>query len=416
MATNDHKDTFFDRLKHSWDVFKNGTPETTYSDSNFTYSYQPDRKRYMFTNERTITSAIYTRIAIDVASIPIKHARVDQNGRYLEEINSGLNFCLNVSANPNQRGDELITDIVLSMFDEGSVAVFPVEANINPTNTSSFTVEALEVGKILEYGTDKIKVKFFDYTRNEYVERVVPKKMTAIITNPFYSVMNEPNSTLKRLIKKLSILDQLDERNAGGKLDLIIQLPYSLKNDTKKAEADLRLKSIEEQLSNSKHGIAYTDGTERITQLNRPVDNNLLPQIEYLTKLLYNQLGVTQEVFDGTANEQQMVNYYNRTIAPILDVITKEFKRKFLTKTAMTQGQTIMYIRDPFKLMTAEELAEIADKFTRNEIMVSNEIRSLVGLEPRPEPAANELRNKNLRQPDGTGTPPSPEPVPDENL
>lgn len=392
--------TFGGRLKHAWNAFLGrdapwGNPQL-YSGS----STNPQHNRLHFGAERSIVNAIYTRIAIDVASTSIRHVRLDENGRYMEDIYDGLNECLTVEANKDQTGRAFIQDIVVSMFDEGVVAVVPIDTSVDPRSSNSYEIHSMRTGKIHEWLPDYVRVELYNDRTGKKEEIAVPKKMCAIIENPFYSVMNEPNSTMQRLIRKLALMDSIDEQTANGKIDLIIQLPYILKSPAKKAEADRRRLEIEQQLEGSKYGIAYTDGTERVTQLNRSLENNLVKQVEYLTEQLFNQLGLTMEVFNGTANEATMLNYNNRTIEPILSAITDEFFRKFLTKTARTQGQSIKFFKEPFKLTPVANLAEIADKFTRNEIMSSNEIRSIVGMKPSDDPAADELRNKNLNQSD----------------
>jgi hypothetical protein len=337
---------------------------------------------------------------MDVAAVKIQHCKLDENDRFVETIASGLNECLTVEANIDQTGRALIHDAVVSMFDEGVVALVPVDTTLDPKVTGSFDVNSLRTGKIVQWYPNHVKVRVYNEKKGEKEEIVLPKKMVAIVENPFYSVMNEPNSTLQRLIRKLSLLDVVDEQMSSGKLDLIIQLPYTIKSDTRRAQAEDKRKDIEMQLSSSKYGVAYVDAAEKITQLNRPVENNLMKQIEYLTSMLYSQLGITQSILDGTADEKTMLNYYDRTVEPIVSAIVDELKRKFLTKTARTQKQSILYFRDPFKLVPVNELAEIADKMTRNEIMTSNEIRQVIGLKPSKDPKADELRNSNLNHPD----------------
>lgn len=383
------------RLKHAWNAFMNKDPTIAYRDSGVSYYYRPDRPRFTRGNERSIATAVYNRIAMDAAAIDLRHVRLDKNERYLETIDSGLNSCLSLEANVDQTGRAFIQDIVMSMLDEGCVAVIPVETNIDPKN-GSYKIESMRTAKIIEWKPTCIKVLAYDDRTGRKEELYVPKNRTAIIENPFYAVMNEPNSTMQRLIRKLSLLDVTDEQTASGKLDLIIQLPYVVKSEARRRQAEQRRKDIEDQLSGSKYGIAYTDGTEHITQLNRSLENNLLKQIEYLTGLLFSQLGITQSILDGTADDKTMLNYYNRTIEPIMSAIADEFNRKFLTKTARSQSQTIMYFRDPFRLVPVNDMAEIADKFTRNEIMTSNEIRQLIGMKPADDPKADELRNSNI--------------------
>lgn len=389
---------FGSRLKHAWNAFLNKDP-TTSSPGSGSY-YRPDRPRFTRGNEKTIVTAVYNRIAIDVAAVSIRHVRLDENGRYTEDIASGLNECLTLNANLDQTGRALIQDAVMSMIDEGCVAIVPVDTTINPTVSGSFDISSLRTGKIVDWYPQHVKVRLYNEKTGNKEEVVLPKRSVAIIENPLYAVMNEQNSTLQRLVRKLNLLDFVDDRNSSGKLDLIIQLPYVIKTDARRKQAEDRRKDIENQLAGSKYGIAYIDGTERITQLNRPVENNLMSQIEYLTSTLYSQLGITQSVMDGSADEKTMLNYTNRTIEPILSAIVDEMKRKFLTKTARTQGQSIMFFRDPFRLVPVNDIAEIADKFTRNEILTSNEVRQIVGMKPSEDPKADELNNSNLRQPE----------------
>ena len=386
------------RFRNAWNVFFNKDPTNYYKDVGATYSYRPDRVRFSRGNERSIITSVYNRIALDCASIDIKHVQLDDNGRYLSTRDSGLNNCLTADANLDQTGRAFIQDVVASMFDEGCVAIVPVDTDRNPKDTSSYEILTMRTGKILEWSPSKVKVRVYDENTGKKEDIILPKKNVGIIENPFYSVMNEPNSTLQRLIRKLNLLDAIDEQSGSGKLDLIIQLPYVIKTDARRQQAEIRRKDIETQLSGSKYGIAYTDSTERITQLNRSVDNNLMSQIEYLTSMLYSQLGITQSVLDGTADEKTMLNYYNRTIEPIISVIVDEMKRKFLTKTAKSQNQSILFFRDPFKLVPVNDIAEIADKFTRNEIMTSNEIRQAIGMKPSNDPKADELRNSNISE------------------
>lgn len=388
--------SFMDRLQHAWNAFTNPNDIYRPSYNTYTSSYRPDRVRMTRGNERSIITAIYNRLSLDVASISIQHAKVDDNGHYVESIDSSLNQCLNVSANLDQTGKGFIQDIVLSLLDEGCVAVVPVDTDIDPRDSGSFKIGSLRTGKILEWMPKHVRVRVYNERTGQKEEIIVPKATTAIIENPFYSVMNEQNSILQRLLRKMVLLDVIDEQSGAGKLDMIIQLPYIIKTDARRQQAEQRRKDIEMQLANSKYGIAYTDGTEHVTQLNRSLDNNLLTQIEYLTSMLYSQLGVTTEVLNGTADEKTMSNYYSRTIEPIASAITDEMKRKFLTKTARSQKQSIVFYRDPFKLVPVSSIAEIADKFTRNEIMSSNEIRQIIGMKPVDDERANELRNKNL--------------------
>lgn len=391
--------TLVSRLKRGWNAFMNKDPTLSYQRSiGYGYSYRPDRPRFTRGNERSIVNSIYNRIAIDAASITIKHVRLDENGRYTETMNSTLNECLTISANIDQTGRALIQDIVMSMFDEGCVAIVPVDTDTNPEFTESYKIESLRTGKIIEWYPQHIKVELYNDRIGRKGQVVLPKSMVAIVENPLYSVINEPNSTMQRLIRKLNLLDSVDEQSSSGKLDLIIQLPYIIKTEARRQQAEQRRAEIERQLAGSKYGIAYTDGTERVTQLNRSVENNLLKQIEYLTSMLYSQLGITQSVLDGTADEKTMLNYHNRTIEPILSAIVDEMRRKFLSKTARSQKQTILFFRDPFRLVPVDNIAEIADKFTRNEIMTSNEVRQVIGMKPSDDPKADELRNKNLSQ------------------
>ena len=388
-----------DRLQHAWNAFVYN--DNTYVDPQNLgglSTYKPDRVHFSRGVERSIVTSVYNRLALDVSSIAIKHVRLDENGRFKEEVDSGLQNCLNVEANIDQTGRAFLQDVVMSMLDEGCVAIVPVDTTIDPAKSGSYEINTMRTGKILEWYPAHVRVRVYNDKRGIHEEIVLPKSAVAIIENPLYAVINEPNSTMQRLIRKLNLLDVVDEQTSSGKLDLIIQLPYVIKTDARRKQAEERRKDIEMQLSGSKYGIAYTDGTERITQLNRPAENNLMKQVEYLTSMLYSQLGLTQSIMDGSADDKTMLNYYNRTVEPILAAITDEIKRKFLTKTARSQKQTIMYFRDPFKLTPVVDLAEIADKFTRNEIMTSNEIRQIVGMKPADDPSADELRNKNLNQ------------------
>lgn len=387
------------RLKRAWNAFLNRDPPIRSSSYYYGgYSYRPYYQRLGGATDRTVVSAIYNRIAVDASSITIQHVRLDENDRFNETIDSGLNSCLNLSANIDQTGRSFVEDIVLTMLDEGVVAVVPVDTDVDPKLTDSYEIITMRVGKITEWFPDSVRVKLYNDRNGEKEEIMVLKKNAAIIENPFYSVMNEPNGTMRRLIQKLNLLDSVDEQSSSGKLDLIIQLPYVIKNEARRAQAEERRRQIEDQLSGSKYGIAYTDGTEKITQLNRSLENNLLKQIEYLTALAYSQLGITQEIMNGTADEAAMTNYYSRMIEPIVSAIVDEFKRKFLTKTARSQRQSITFYRDPFKLVPIGTVAEMADKFTRNEIMSSNEFRQVIGLKPSKDPRADELRNKNLNE------------------
>lgn len=388
-----------DRLQHAWNAFVYN--DNTYVDPQNLgglSTYKPDRVHFSRGVERSIVTSVYNRLALDVSSIAIKHVRLDENGRFKEEVDSGLQNCLNVEANIDQTGRAFLQDVVMSMLDEGCVAIVPVDTTIDPAKSGSYEINTMRTGKILEWYPAHVRVRVYNDKRGIHEELVLPKSTVAIIENPLYAVINEPNSTMQRLIRKLNLLDVVDEQTSSGKLDLIIQLPYVIKTDARRKQAEERRKDIEMQLSGSKYGIAYTDGTERITQLNRPAENNLMKQVEYLTSMLYSQLGLTQSIMDGSADDKTMLNYYNRTVEPILAAITDEIKRKFLTKTARAQKQTVMYFRDPFKLTPVVDLAEIADKFTRNEIMTSNEIRQIVGMKPAKDPSADELRNKNLNQ------------------
>lgn len=385
-----------DRLKHAWNIFKNKDPTQVNWNIGPSYGYRPDRMRYTRGNERSIVTAVYNRIAMDVAAVNLKHIRLDENDRYKETIDSGLNNCLSVEANLDQTGRAFIQDLVASMLDEGCVAAVPTDADDEPEDSGNFKVYTLRTGKILEWYPRHVKVEVYNEQEGQRQQIIIPKSTVPLIENPMYSVMNEPNSIYQRLVRKLTLLDVVDEQTSSGKLDLIIQLPYIIKTEARREQAEKRRKDIEKQLSEGKYGIAYTDGTERITQLNRPVENNLMKQIEYLTSMFFSQLGITQSILDGTADEKTMLNYYNRTIEPILSAIADEMKRKFLTPTARSQKQTIAYFRDPFKLVPVNDIAEIADKFTRNEIMTSNEIRQVIGMKPSSDPNADVLRNKNL--------------------
>lgn len=393
--------TFGDRLRHAWNAFTNRDPTYGFRGYGPSHTYRPDRPRFSRGNERSIVNAVYNRVAMDVASIDINHVRLDKDGRYLETIHSGLNECLTLEANIDQTGRALIQDAVMSMFDEGVIAIVPVDTTMNPIITGSYDINSMRVAKILEWFPDRVRLQIYNDRKGEKEEIILPKKMVAIIENPLYSIINEPSSTMQRLIRKLNLLDAIDEQSGSGKLDLIIQLPYVIKTKARREQAEERRKQIEDQLAGSKFGIAYTDGTERITQLNRPVENNLLKQIEYLTTMLYSQLGITQTILDGTADEQTMLNYNSRTIEPIISAITTEMKRKFLTKTARSQGQSIKFFRDPFKLVPISQLAEIADKLTRNEIASKNEIRQIIGWKPSHDPKADQLINSNISQPNG---------------
>ena len=389
---------FFNRLQHGWNAFTNNRDPTLEYNTGPGYYYRPDRPRFTRGNERSIVTSVYNRIALDVSAISIQHVRLDDNGRFSSVIESGLNNCLTLDANMDQTGRAFIQDVVMSMLDEGCVAIVPVDTTIDPAVTSSFDINTMRVGKIIEWRPKHVKVRIYNEKTAKKEEVILSKKEVAIVENPLYAVMNEPNSTMQRLIHKLSLLDITDEQTASGKLDLIIQLPYVIRTEAKKQQAENRRKDIEMQLAGSKYGIAYADGTEKITQLNRSVENNLMKQIEYLTNNLYGQLGITQTILDGSADDKTMLNYYNRTIEPIVSAIVDEMKRKFLTKTARSQGQSILFFRDPFKLVPVNDIAEIADKFTRNEILTSNEIRQIIGIKPSEDPKADELRNSNIAE------------------
>ena len=387
------------QIRHGWNAFLNRDPTGNYRNIGPEYSYRPDRPRLTRGNERSIVTSVYNRIALDVASIDIKHCKLDENGRFISVVNSALNNCLSLEANIDQTSRAFIQDIVMSMLDEGCVAIVPIETDVDPNSTDSYKIFSMRTGKILGWYPSHVKVRVYNENTGRKEDIIVPKKSVSIIENPLYAVINEPNSTMQRLIRKLNLLDVIDEQSGSGKLDLIIQLPYTVKSDLRKQQAESRRQDIERQLTGTKYGIAYTDATEHITQLNRSVDNNLMKQIEYLTSMLYSQLGITQSVLDGTADEQTMLNYNSRTVEPIISAIVDEMKRKFLTKTARTQLQTISFFRDPFKLVPVNNIAEIADKFTRNEILTSNEIRQIIGMKPSDDPKADKLINSNISQP-----------------
>lgn len=406
--------SFGSRLKHAWNAFT-GTDYTTYQDVGPGYSSRPDRIRLTRGNERSIITSVYNRIALDVAALNVQHIRLDENGRFLSVIQDGLNTCLTVEANIDQTARAFIQDIVVSMLDEGCVAIVPVDTTYDPSVTGSYDIQTMRVGKILDWYPQHVRVRLYNERTGTKENILVPKSTVAIVENPLYAVVNEPNSTMQRLIRKLNLLDVIDEQSGSGKLDLIIQLPYVIKTEARRQQAENRRKDIEAQLSGTKYGIAYADGTERITQLNRSVNNNLMSQIEYLTSMLYSQLGITQSILDGTADEKTMLNYNNRTIEPIISAIVDEMKRKFLTKTARSQSQSISFFRDPFKLVPVNDIAEIADKFTRNEIMTSNEIRQVIGMKPSDDPRSDELRNKNLSAPSESEPEINP-PVEDKNV
>ena len=386
------------RLKHSWNAFMNRDPTYDYINTGPGYSSRPDRPRFTRGNERTIVTAIYNRIALDVASINISHCKVDNNGRFIETINSSLNKCLNLEANLDQTGRAFVQDIVMSMLDEGSVAIVPVETDISPSKTEAYKILSIRTGKIVEWYPNHVKVRLYDERDGEKKDIKIEKKSVAIIENPLYAVINEHNSTMQRLMRKLALLDSMDERMSTGKLDMIIQLPYVIKSETRRKEAERRRKELEEQMSGSTYGIGYIDGTERIVQLNRSLDNNLVKQVEQLTSQLYSQLGITQAILDSSASEEEMLNYYSRTIEPIISAIVDEMKRKFLTKTARTQNQTIKFFRDPFRLVPLSKLAEIAGTFTQNEIITANEVRQIIGMKPSDDPKADQLVNSNINQ------------------
>ena len=397
--------SFMSRLRHGFNAFMNRDPTTNYQSVGAGYSYRPDRPRLTRGNERSIVTAIFNRIALDVAAIDIRHCVLDENGRFLKYKDSELNNCLSLEANIDQTGRAFIQDVVMSMLDEGCVAIVPVDTNVDPDITNGFDILSMRTGKIIEWFPQHVKVRVYNDRTGEKEDLVLPKRKVGIIENPLYAVINEPNSTMQRLIRKLSLLDIVDEQSSAGKLDMIIQLPYVIKTEARREQAERRRKDIEMQLAGSKYGIAYTDGTERITQLNRPVENNLMKQVEYLTNMVYSQLSFTQSILEGTADEQTMLNYTNRCIEPIISAIVDEMKRKFLSKTARTQLQTIMFFRDPFRLVPINSIAEIADKFTRNEILTSNEIRQIVGMKPSNDPKADQLINSNISQPNTPGSP-----------
>lgn len=389
------------RLKHAWNAFLNRAPTGNYQYGiGGGYSYRPDRFRLTRGNERSIVTSVYNRIALDVAAINIQHVQLDDEGRFLNVIKSGLNDCLSLEANLDQTGRAFIQDVVMSMMDEGVVAIVPVDTTIDPDISNGFDITSMRVGKVVDWYPQHVRLEVYNEQTGVKQTITMPKRSVAIIENPLYAVINEPNSTMQRLVRKLNLLDAVDEQSSSGKLDLIIQLPYVIKSDARRKQAELRRKDIEEQLSGSKYGIAYIDGTEHVTQLNRSVENNLMKQIEYLTSMLYSQLGITQSILDGTADEKTMLNYYNRTIEPILSAIVDEMKRKFLTKTARTKNKSIKFFRDPFKLVPISEIAEITDKFTRNEVASSNEMRQVIGWKPSDDPKADELRNSNISQSD----------------
>ena len=390
---------FSDRLAHAWNAFMNKDPTPNYGLGQASM-VSPDRPRFTRGNERSIINSIYNRIAVDASEIEIKHVKLDKEGRFVDIIDSGLNYCLDVEANIDQTGRAFRQNSYHSLLDEGCIAIVPVDTTINPKISGSYDVKTMRIGKITQWFPKHVRVRLYNDNNGKHEEVTLPKSMVSVVQNPFYAVMNEPNSTMQRLVRKLNILDVIDEQSGSGKLDLIIQLPYTIKTDARRQQAELRRKDIENQLANNKFGIAYTDATEHITQLNRSVDNNLMKQIEFLTEMLFSQLGLTQEIMNGTADETAMTNYYNRTIEPLVSAVVDEMKRKFLTKTARSQGQTIVFYRDPFKLVPLNNVADIVDKFTRNEVMTSNEVRQKMGLMPSKDPKADELINSNIRQPD----------------
>lgn len=390
---------FSDKLKHAWNAFngRDALQPPRYEDSiGMSYGYRPDRSRLSITNERSLISSIYTRLSVDIASNPIKHVRTDEHDRYLEDVESGLNYCLTQEANIDQGARAFRQDIVMTLFDKGVAAIVPVETSINPSVSASYEIKNMRVGEILAWYPKHIQLRLYNERLGKREDIVLPKEQVAIVENPLYAIMNEPNSTLQRLIYKLNLLDAVDEQSSSGKLDIIVQLPYTVKSEARRQQAMQRREDIEFQLRGSKYGIAYVDATEKITQLNRPAENNLLKQVEYLMQLLYTQLGLTEEIMNGTADEKAMLNYTNRTIEPVLGAITEAMARAFLTKTARTQRQAIMYFTNPFSLVPIADMAEIADKFTRNEILTSNEIRQILGIKPADDPKADELRNSNM--------------------
>lgn len=390
------------RFKNAWNAFRNREPTKVFQDIGYGYSYRPDRFRLTRGNERSIVTSVYNRIALDVAAIDIRHVQLDAEGQFCDVVQSGLNNCLSTETNLDQTGRAFIQDAVMSMMDEGCIAIVPVDTDDDPDDpddTTGYQILSMRVGRIRDWYPKHIRVELYNEETGRKQDIVVPKSTVAIVENPLYAVINEPNSTMQRLIRKLNLLDAVDEQSSSGKLDLIIQLPYVIKTEARRKQAEKRRKDIEQQLAGSKYGIAYTDGTERITQLNRSLENKLMKQIEYLTSMLYSQLGITQSILDGTADDKTMLNYYNRTIEPIIAAIVDEMKRKFLSKTARSQNKSIKFFRDPFKLVPVADLAEISDKFTRNEIATSNEIRQVIGWKPSDDPKADELRNSNLSQP-----------------
>ena len=399
------------RVQNAWNALMNKDPTYTFNPPGTTSYHRPDRTRLSRGNERSIVTSVINRIALDVAAIDIKHCRLDKDERYIETINSGLNECFNLEANIDQSGKAFMQDIVMSAFDEGCIAMIPVDTTANPEKTSSYDILTMRTGKILQWKPEHVRIQLYNDRTGNKEEIWIHKRNVGIVENPLYSVVNEPNSTMKRLIRKLNILDYIDEQSGSGKLDLIIQLPYVVKSEARRQQAEERRSAIEQQLSGSKYGIAYVDGTERVTQLNRPLENNLMKQIEYLTAMLWSQLNMTQSIMDGTADDKTMLNYYNRTIQPFVQTIVDEVNRKFLTRTARSQGQLMKAFRDPFKLVPVNDMAEIADKFTRNEIMTSNEIRQVIGMKPSDDPKADKLVNSNISQPNENQQPQSEQPV-----
>ena len=391
-------DSIVTRLRRGWNAFLNRAPTEFTKDYGYASYLRPDRMRFSRGNEKSIVTAVFNRRAIDVAAIDVKHVRLDENKRYLEEIDSDLNSCLSLEANIDQTGRAFMQDVVLTMFDEGCVAIVPVDTTDNPNETGSYDIETMRVGRVTQWYPRHVKDRVYNDRTGKKEEVIMDKRAVGIIENPLYTVMNEPNSTLQRLIRKLNLLDVIDEKNSSGKLDMIIQLPYIIKTEARRQQAEQRRSDIEKQLASTKYGIAYTDGTEKIVQLNRPIENNLMSQIEFLTSMLYSQLGISKEILDGTANEQQLLNYTSRSVEPVISAIVDEMKRKFLTKTARSQLQSIEYFKDPFTLVPVTQIAEIADKMTRNEIMTSNEVRQIIGMKPSDDPEADELRNKNLNK------------------
>lgn len=396
-------ESFRSRFKHAWNAFFNRAPteEFDYRDLGNVYFTRPDRPRLSRGNERSIVTSVINRIAIDCAAIDIVHCRLDENNRYLETMDSNLNYCFSDRANIDQTGRAFIQDVIMSLLDEGCIAILPVDTTDDPNETGAYDINTMRVGKIIDWYPRHVRVEAYDDRTGEHKKVLVMKENVAIVENPLYAVMNEPNSTMQRLIRKLNLLDAIDEQSGSGKLDLIIQLPYIIKSEARRKQAEQRRKDIEQQLAGTKYGIAYTDGTERVTQLNRPVENNLLKQVEYLTNMLFSQLGITQAILDGTAKEEEKLNYYNSTVEPILSAVVDAMRTTFLTRTARSQKQSIEFFRDPFRLVPVSQIAEIADKMTRNEIMTSNEIRQVVGMKPSDDPKADELRNKNLSEPAG---------------